>query len=190
MTPFKLILIAITATPIFFGVAHARSTPLVAQDESIEQKVQLLLDREEIAQVIINYGLAFDMQDWALHRTVFTDEIQMDFSASIGDGLQTMTADDWVEGVKPFFANLNGTQHIAMPLVTKVDGDKAYVRSMLHAQHHLPNDKGAAVQTMIGYYDNWLVRTKTGWKIEKMIQTISWNEGNWYIFERAAGISK
>ncbi|MEM7547954.1 MAG: nuclear transport factor 2 family protein, partial [Pseudomonadota bacterium] len=133
---------------------------------------------------------AFDMQDWDLHRSVFTDEIQMDFTASLGGGLQTMMADQWVAAVKPFFASLNGTQHIAMPLIIEIDGDTAYVRSMLHAQHHMPNAKGGPVQTMIGYYDNWLVRSDEGWKITKMVQTITWNEGNWYIVERAAGLSK
>ncbi|MFQ6548564.1 hypothetical protein AADZ90_011440 [Aestuariibius sp. 2305UL40-4] len=61
---------------------------------------------------------------------------------------------------------------------------------MLHAQHYLPNARGGPVQTMIGYYDNWLVRTETGWKITKMVQTITWNEGSWYIVEKAAGLSE
>ncbi|GFE63528.1 nuclear transport factor 2 family protein [Litoreibacter roseus] len=157
---------------------------------SPEAQLQMLVDREEIGQVIVNYGLAFDMQDWVLHRSVFTDEIEMDFSASIGDGLVTMQADDWVSAVQPFFANLEGTQHIAMPLIIEIDGDEAYVRSLLNASHHLPNTCGGAVQTMVGYYDNWLVRTEHGWKIRKMIQHITWNEGNWYVFEKAAGISQ
>lgn len=168
----------------------AQQTPLTASEATLEERLQLLQDREEIGQVIVNYGLTFDMQDWSLHRSVFTDEIEMDFSASIGDGLETMRADDWVEGVKPFFANLRGTQHIAMPLVIQIDGDTAYVRSMLNASHHLPNSYGGSVQTMVGYYDNWLVRTDEGWKIRKMIQHITWNEGNWYVFERAAGLSQ
>ncbi|WP_195821305.1 nuclear transport factor 2 family protein [Roseobacter sp. MH60115] len=88
------------------------------------------------------------------------------------------------------FANLKGTQHIAMPLIIEIDGDTAYVRVMLHAQYHLPNVRGGPVQTMIGYYDNWLVRTEMGWKITKMVQTITWNEGNWYIVEKAAGLSE
>ena len=169
--------------------AHAGTTPMIEPSASDSAKLQRLLDREEITQVIVNYGFAFDMQDWTLHRSVFTDEIEMDFSASIGDGLVVMKADDWVEGVKPFFANLEGTQHIAMPLSIQINGDEAYVRSMLHAQHHLPNDKGAPVQTMVGYYDNWLVRTDAGWKVRKMVQHITWNEGNWYVFEKAAGRS-
>ena len=169
--------------------ALAQQAPLSPRDAAVEQQVQLLLDREEIGQVIVNYGLAFDMQDWALHRSVFTDEIEMDFSASIGDGLVAMTADAWVEAVKPFFANLAGTQHIAMPLTIEINGDQAYVRSLLNASHHLPNVRGGAVQTMVGYYENWLVRTADGWKIRKMVQHITWNEGNWYVFEKAAGLS-
>lgn len=167
----------------------AQSTRLVEPSATLEVKLQRLLDREEIGQVIVNYGLAFDRQDWVLHRSLFTDTIEMDFSASIGDGLTIMSADAWVAGVKPFFAAFAGTQHIVMPLSIEIDGDTAYVRSLLHAQHHLPNTKGAAVQTMVGYYHNWLVRTAAGWKIRKMVQHITWNEGNWYVFEKAAGLS-
>lgn len=184
-----LSILAVASTVAFSSPAGAQTAPLVDPSIGVEAKLQLLLDREEIGQVITNYGLAFDMQDWALHRSVFTDEIEMDFSASIGDGLVTMTADAWVEGVQPFFANLEGTQHIAMPLIIEIDGDEAYVRSLLNASHHLPNDRGGAVQTMVGYYDNWLVRTEDGWKIRKMVQHITWNEGNWYVFEKAAGLS-
>ncbi len=186
-----------TLTAIAVGSALAAASPALAQSTltppsqaSLEERVQLLQDREEIGQLIVNYGLAFDMQDWNLHRSVFTDEIEMDFTASIGDGLVTMQADDWVEGVKPFFANLEGTQHIAMPLIIRIEGDEAYVRSLLNASHHLPNARGGSVQTMVGYYDNWLVRTQDGWKIRKMVQHITWNEGNWYVFEKAAGLSE
>ena len=184
--PFWLLLTATTALPL---PAAAQSAPAGGPMASVEERLQRLLDREEIAQVIVSYGHAFDMQDWALHRSVFTDEIEMDFSASIGDGPMRLSADDWVAAVRPFFANLAGSQHIAMPLRIEIDGDRAYVRSMLHAQHHLPNDRGGAVQTMVGYYDNWLMRTEDGWKIHRMVQHITWNEGNWHVFESAAGLA-
>ncbi|WP_299621778.1 nuclear transport factor 2 family protein [uncultured Tateyamaria sp.] len=183
-------IIAIVAATLLPTFVAAQQIPIVDPVSSPEVKLQILLDREEIRQVITNYGLAFDMQDWDLHRSVFTDEIQMDFTASLGGGLQTLSADDWVSAVKPFFANLEGTQHIAMPLTIQIDGDTAYVRSMLHARHHLPNSKGGPVQKMVGHYDNWLIRTDEGWKIAKMVQTITWNEGNWYIIEKAAGLSE
>lgn len=151
-------------------------------------KLQLLLDREEIRDVITRYSFSLDMRDWKLHRSCFTDEIQMDYSASIGEGeLKTYQADKWVERVKPFFMNLEATQHIAMPLSIEIEGDQASCISMLHAQHYMPNHKGGSVQRMIGHYENFFVRTNQGWKINKIIQHINWNEGNWYIFELAGG---
>jgi hypothetical protein len=75
-----------------------------------------------------------------------------------------------------------------MPLSININGDEAMCISMLHAQHYLPNEKGESIQRMIGYYENFLLRTSQGWKINKMIQHINWNEGNWYIFELAAGM--
>jgi hypothetical protein len=157
--------------------------------DDMQAKLLLLLDRQEIGDLIIRYGFSFDRRDWDLHRSCFTDEIQMDFSASLGgSGLTTYKADEWVELVKPFFMNLEATQHIAMPLSININGDEAMCISMLHAQHYLPNEKGESIQRMIGYYENFLLRTSQGWKINKMIQHINWNEGNWYIFELAAGM--
>jgi hypothetical protein len=113
----------------------------------------------------------------------------MDFTASIGDGLVTMAADDWVAGVRGFFVNLDATQHIGMPLSIVLDGDRAEVVMMLHAQHYLTAARGAPVQRMIGTYDAVLERGPGGWKIVRLVQHIDWDEGNWHVFERAAGLS-
>lgn len=179
-----------TALLVSTQMANAQSTRIVPTTETTETKVQKLVDREEAAQLVASYAVALDQKDWTLYRSVFTDEIQMDFSASIGDGIVTIRADDWVDAVKPFFYNLHATQHISAPQIIRIDGDEGYVRSLLHAQHFLPNKLGHPVQTMIGYYDNYLRRTEEGWKIYKVVQTISWNEGNWYVFEKAAGVSE
>jgi hypothetical protein len=169
------------------GLGQQEQPPATA---TVEQRLQHLLDREAIGQAIVAYGFSFDRRDWALHRSLFADEIEMDFSASIGSGLTKMRADDWVVGVRPFFENLPATQHIAYPLRMEITGDEAYVVSLLHAQHYLPNPKGEPVQRMVGWYENWLVRTPQGWKFRKIVQHVDWNEGNWWIFEKAAGISE
>ena len=49
---------------------------------------------------------------------------------------------------------------------------------------NLPNVRDGAVQIMVGYHDNWLIRTDEGWKIRKMVQHITWNEGNWYVITK------
>ncbi len=92
MTLTKLTAAALVAAAFLQVPASAQKTPLAGPAAPTQAKLQRLLDRDAIGQVIVNYGLAFDMQDWDLHRSVFTDEIEMDFSASIGDGLVKMTA--------------------------------------------------------------------------------------------------
>ncbi len=177
------------ATLLMLLVAFAHINLMGQTNKTDTDKLNELLDKQALSELIVSYGHSFDRKDWKLHRSLFTDEIEMDFSASIGgSGLTTFDADEWVGLVKPFFQNLNATQHIGYPLSIEIDGDSAFVRSMLHAQHFLPNKVGGSIQRMIGYYDNYCVRTAQGWKIKRMIQYIDWNEGNWYIFEKAAGI--
>jgi len=62
--------------------------------------------------------------------------------------------------------------------------------SLLRAIHYQPNARGAPTQRMYGYYENWLRRTPEGWKFTKIVQHIDWNEGNWYVFEKAAEITE
>lgn len=173
------------------AMAQAQSTTqIVDPSQSVETRLQALIDREEIAQIIVSLGRSYDAKDWVLHRSLFADEIQMDFSASIGSGLTTMQADEWVAAVTPFFEALDATQHIGMPLSITIQGDRAEAVAMLHAQHFMKEARGEQVQRMIGTYDISLARSGAGWKIVKVVQHIDWNEGNWYVFNKAAGISE
>ncbi len=182
------LVVALLASPL---LAQAQpSTRIVSPDASVEEKLRALTDREEIGRIIVALGHSYDTRNWELHRSLFADEIQMDFSASIGSGLTTMQADEWVAAVKPFFESLDATQHIGMPLAIAIDGDRAEAVAMLHAQHFLKEARGEPVQRMIGSYDVSLVRSDAGWKIVKIVQHIDWNEGNWYVFNKAAGISE
>lgn len=169
---------------------EAPSTRIVEPSATAEERLRVLLDREEIARIVVSLGRSYDAKDWVLHRSLFADEIQMDFSASIGDGLTTMSADEWGAAVRPFFDALDATQHIGMPLSIDIEGDGAEVVAMLHAQHFLDDARGQPVQRMIGSYDISVTRTDNGWKIVKVVQHIDWNEGNWYVFNKAAGISE
>lgn len=154
-----------------------------------EVRLAALLDREEIGRVLLAYAHAIDRRDWALYRSLFLDTVEMDFSASIGagGGLRAYAADDWVAGARAFFEHLPATQHLNFPTRIDLDGDTARAATTLHARHFRPNGRGGPVQVMAGHYDTWLVRTSGGWRIRKVVQHVAWNEGNWHVFELAAG---
>ncbi len=141
-------------------------------------KLQQLVDRAEISDTVIRYGTGLDLQDWELYRTCFTDDIEADISDFTGKAPFTIKADEWVDLGRRFLKGLK-TQHVSTNHVITFQGpDEATCVSHLFALHHQPNDKGASFFNMHGYYTNTLVRTPQGWKIRKIKQTITWNEGN------------
>lgn len=48
----------------------------------------------------------------------------------------------------------------------------------MYAQHYLAGAKGGDFYLMRGSYTNRMRRTADGWRIEHLIQHLSWKEGN------------
>ncbi|HYA34936.1 MAG TPA: nuclear transport factor 2 family protein [Candidatus Binataceae bacterium] len=150
-----------------------------------EAKLALLIDRAEISDVQLRYATALDTRDWALFRTCFTDEIDVDFTSVFGGEPRRVSADRWAEAAKRTLTGLKATQHMITNHVITVDGDSALCVAYVQAQHYLPNDKGESTQTMGGYYTNRFERTPQGWRIRSCKLTLTWNTGNWHIFTLA-----
>ncbi len=148
--------------------------------------LQLLIDRAEISDAQSRYATGLDFRDWVCFRSCFDDEIEVDFSSVFGSGgPRKVSADRWTESAPRTVSGLQATQHMITNHVITVDGDKALCIAYVQAQHYLPNDKGGSTQTMGGYYTNHFVRTAKGWRISKCKLTLTWNEGNWHVFELA-----
>lgn len=160
---------------------------IIAGDASDSDKIQRLIDREAVSQIVSCYAYSLDKRDWDMHRALFDDDLEMDFSVSIGGGggIQEVKADEWVKGAAAFFGALDATQHDLTPYKIVVDGDAAYVCVMLHAQHYKKNDWGEPVQIMVGTHNFWMRRHGDTWRIHKVIEELSWNEGNYKVFELA-----
>jgi hypothetical protein len=95
-------------------------------------------------------------------------------------------ADQWVETARRVINGLKATQHmITNHVITFHSDDEATCVAYVQARHHLPNETGESEQTMFGYYTNRFVRTAEGWKIRACKLTVTWNTGNWHVFELA-----
>lgn len=145
-------------------------------------------DYHEIVRRRYEYALSIDTRDWALHRSIFTDEIHMDFSSYSGQPGSSMSADAWVSGLKPLFTGLQATQHVMTNPIVDVDGDAARLRMYMKAEHFLNNDSGSFDFAIGGYYDDRLVRTDAGWKISSVTLNVFWSRGNRHIMELAREI--
>lgn len=151
-----------------------------------ETTVRRLLDRADISDVQIRYATGTDSRDWALFRSCFTDEVEVDFSDGFGQPAVRLTADEWVRATAPRMESFTATQHmITNHVITFDDDDHATCVAYVRARHHKPNSTGDSDQTVYGYYTNRFERTSSGWRIARVKLTSLWMTGNFGIFQTA-----
>ncbi|MFI5844191.1 nuclear transport factor 2 family protein [Catenuloplanes sp. NPDC051500] len=146
----------------------------------LESRIRRLEDRTEISETVIRYATAIDRADWALYESCFTETVHIDFSEA------GMPAADFPRAVFAGFAaqglgGFTARQHLSPNhLVTfdAEDPDRAVCESYMYAQHYLEGAEGGDFFLMRGSYTNHMLRTAEGWRITRLIQHLSWSEGN------------
>src|SRR5262245_5112660 len=83
------------------------------------------------------HATGIDLQDWSLYRSIFTDEVQMDFVFWNQIPAHRIRADELAANIRLFFAGLDATQHsMTNPRVT-LEGDTARCIVYMQAEHFL-----------------------------------------------------
>jgi hypothetical protein len=137
-----------------------------------------LRDRITITDVVNCYATGLDRRDWPLLRSIFTDQIDMEFS-SVGMKPGSYVADRWVRNAEVLFAGFGPTQHTLTNHSVKIDGDRAQCVAYMQAEHFIIEDAPAENRwTIGGYYELDLVRLPTGWRIKGMGLYMTWQTGN------------
>lgn len=126
-------------------------------------------DKTQISEVLIRYATGIDAKDWALFRTCWTDEVDIDY----GD-LGTFTdADAFTELMEQIHGGMGATYHRLSNIAIHLDGDRATARSYVHAVlMAVPDDANSWIDAL-GHYDDELARTANGWRITKRTTNIA-----------------
>ena len=136
------------------------------------EKLQLLLDRAHIGELIHRYPVSIDSRDWNLFRSIFTDEIQVYLGPPIEKPkLRTISADKFTEQVTHVISRFDVTQHFLTDYHVEVNGNDAVWVSYMQARHF---KQGQLTWDMGGFYTYQLVRFGDGWKIPKYTLTVTW----------------
>ncbi len=143
-------------------------------------------DFTEITRRVYEYAYGIDNRDWQLYRSIFDDVVAMNFHSYNGEPERSMQADEWVAGARVVFTGLDATQHVMTNPLVDVAGDHARCRMYMKAEHFLLTDQGDSGYALGGYYDDRLVRTSAGWKIEAVTLHVKWHRGNRQIMDMAA----
>ncbi len=145
-----------------------------------ETRLRRLEDRNAISERVIAYAISVDRADWAMFSANFTDPVFIDFSAA-GLPARDFARAEFVAFARGGLAGFTARQHLSPNHVIEfdpADPDRAVCFSYMYAQHYLPGAEGGDFFLMRGSYTNSLRRTAEGWQIERLVQHVSWPEGN------------
>ena len=140
--------------------------------------LEQLLDRAAITDVVNRYATGLDRRDWPLLRSIFDDEIDMEYT-SVGIKAGRYSADRWVRSSEVLFAGFGPTQHTLTNHAIEVRGDAAHCVMYMRAEHFIEQDAPAENRwTIGGYYTVDLARLANGWRINAMGLHVTWQTGN------------
>jgi SnoaL-like domain len=142
--------------------------------------------RAAVLDVLARFAHGIDGRDWALYRSVFTDEIDVDYTSYRPGSAGRTAADDWVGRARRLFPGLDATSHVLVNPWIRADdvGTAAGVRvqTTMRADHLLDG----ARYTLGGHYVHRLVEAGDDWRIRAVTLTVTWREGDAGLLARAA----
>lgn len=150
----------------------------------LDARIKRIEDRTEIVDLAVAYAVAIDDADWAGFAATMTDPVHIDFSEA-GLPAADFARDDFVRFASGALERWTARQHISpnhRVVFDETDPDTAICHSYMYAQHHLA---GGDLYLMRGAYEYTVVRTADGWRIARVVQHVSWVEGDADAPERA-----
>lgn len=139
-------------------------------------------DRAEVLDVLARFAHGIDGRDWSLYRSVFTDEIDVDYTSYRPGSAARMPADAWVDRARRLFPGLDATQHVLVNPWLQADGDAVRVQTSMRADHFLDGER----YTLGGRYVHRLLRDAGVWRIGAVTLTVDWSEGDRQLLARGA----
>jgi SnoaL-like domain len=118
----------------------------------------MISDRDQIIDLTIRYATAIDSRQYAVLSTVFTADAELDY----GEVGAWTGAADVIEFMDLAHAGAANTMHRMSNHVVEVDGDRAAARTYVDALILAADGSGVHA---VGYYDDTVVRTADGWRI-------------------------
>jgi hypothetical protein len=142
-------------------------------------------DISEIVNLVNLYPVAVDTLRFDLFDQIFTDDIRMDFGgpAAWQDLAALKTAFEAIH--RPFDATLHLTSNHQVVL----QGERANCLSYVHGRFIRQVAEGGNMFESVGWYDDALVRTPAGWRINARSCSSVWAGGNPVVLQTLPGVS-
>jgi SnoaL-like domain len=145
----------------------ACSRPPEETAQETPPEVQRLLDENEIVKIAAALDGAVDRKDWALARSFFEDEVEVDFS-SLGGAPSRISAAALVGNWQTALTPEKQSFHLRGDATVDITGDTATMTSHGYAWNRLTTRKANDLWEVWGVYEHRFTRTAQGWRIGGM----------------------
>jgi SnoaL-like domain len=136
---------------------------------SSEQRVRWLIDRAEIAELLVNYARCIDRRDWAGLQDSYTADGVMQH------GEVSAPREEMPELSERILAGCSSSHHLVGDSSIVIDGDRATTHSHYIATHV---SEGTTIKRQGGgWYDCDVERTQRGWRFSRVRSTTAWRTG-------------
>ena len=135
-----------------------------------DDRLGWLVDRAEIAELLVTYARCIDRRDWTgLQECYAADGVMQHGDASVArDGVPEMS--------ERILAGVASSHHLVGEASITIDGDRATTHSHYLATHV---SEGTTVKRQAGgWYDCELRRTQNGWRFTRVRSTSAWRTGD------------
>jgi hypothetical protein len=140
--------------------------------------LESIADELKIRRVVDEIDNLCDAKNWKKLRTLFTDEVDTDFTSLNGGKPAKMTADDFVGAWETNLFAEKKTFHQRGNHRIKISGDKAEVFSKAYAFNLLEKGKVKGFWEVWGNYTHTLTRAEAGWKCSGMTLEVIHRRGD------------
>ena len=147
-------------------------------------RIQQLLDRSDVADLLGDYARAVDTKDWALFRSVFADDAKVDYTAAYGIA---GTPDEITEWISRLMTDefVPDTMHGLTNVTVSVDGDTAEASAYYINPDVMSDGEGGTYLLFNGgRYRTTAARTAEGWRFTRFDAEIVFShKGDLLVFE-------
>ena len=152
----------LTQLVIAMFLLAASASPALPQAGSVEARLRVLEDKEQIAQVLIDYGRHLDSRNLAAYAALFADDGEWVGGFGTVKGRANIQA--FIEKNMGTGPNTAGNYHIMSNFAITVTADTATAWSRW--AFVVPGARGATI-SQAGRYDDTFVREKGVWKFKR-----------------------
>jgi len=140
--------------------------------------LESIADEMEIRRVVDEIDNFCDEKNWKKLRTLFADEVDVDFTSLAGGEPSKIKADDLIGAWETNLFAEKKTFHQRGNHRIKITGDKAEVFSKAYAFNLLETGDAAGFWEVWGNYNHSMTRTETGWKCSEMTLDVIYQRGD------------